>query len=133
VNYALWLLWGAGGVRVAATAPPGPPARLLIQDGNFQFAPPGATLLTSPAVWVADAYGNRIAKAGIPVTFTVREGGGSITGGATTTDSNGIARLGSWTLGPATIVNGTMTHQTTNRLIVESAGLTSVEIVAIAR
>jgi hypothetical protein len=131
--YSLTVKSGSLSVRFEATAVAGPPARLLIQDGSFQVAPPGATLLTAPAVWVADAYGNRITRAGIPVTFTVREGGGSITGGSVATDANGIARVGSWTLGPATVVNGTTTHQTTNRLIVESAGLTSVEIVAIAR
>ena len=67
------------------------------------------------------------------MTFTVREGGGTLTGAATVTDAQGVARMGSWTLGPATIVNGMTTYQTTNRVIVESPGLTSVELVALAR
>ena len=131
--YSLTAKSGALSVRFEATAVAGAPARILIQDGNFQVAPPGATLLTSPAVWIADAYGNRVARGGIPVTFTVREGGGVVKGGAVVTDAQGIARLGSWTLGPATVVNGMTTYQTTNRLVAESPGLTSVEIVALAR
>ena len=131
--YSLTAKTGTLSVRFEATAVAGAPARILIQEGNFQVAPPGATLLTAPAVWIADAYGNRVARAGIPVTFSVREGGGGVTGGAVVTDAQGVARVGSWTLGPATVVNGFTTYQTTNRLVAESPGLTSVEIVALAR
>lgn len=35
------------------------------------------------------------------MVFTVGSGGGSITGGEATTDPNGVARVGSWTLGSA--------------------------------
>jgi hypothetical protein len=38
---------------------------------------------------------------GIQVTFNVTSGGGSFTGGTQTTNSNGIATVGSWTLGGA--------------------------------
>ena len=131
--YSLTVKSGALSVRFEATAVAGPPARILVQDGNFQVAPPGATLLTSPAVWIADAYGNRVSRAGIPVTFSVREGGGSITENSVVTDAQGVARVGSWTLGPATIVNDHPVFQTTNRLVVESPGLASVEVVALAR
>lgn len=37
---------------------------------------------------------------GATVTFTVTDGGGSITGATTTTNAQGIATVGSWTLGP---------------------------------
>ena len=131
--YTLTVRSGALSVRLSATAVAGPPARLLVLDGNFQAAPPGATLLAPPAVWVADAYGNRVARAGIPVTFTVREGGGSISGASVATDSQGVARVGSWTLGPAIVVHGSFAPQRTNRLVAESAGLASVELVAFAR
>ena len=131
--YSLTAKSGALSVRFEATAVAGAPARILIQEGNFQVAPPGATLLTAPAVWIADAYGNRVARAGIPVTFSVREGGGAVSGGSVVTDGQGVARVGGWTLGPATVVNGFTTYQTTNRLVAESPGLTSVEIVALAR
>ena len=131
--YSLTVKSGTLSVRFEATAVAGPAVRILVQEGNFQVAPPGATLLTAPAVWIADAYGNRVVRAGIPITFSVREGGGSITGGVASTDAQGVARVGSWTLGPATVVNGHPVFQTTNRLVVESPGLASVELVAIAR
>jgi adhesin/invasin len=38
--------------------------------------------------------------AGATLTFSVTGGGGSVTGGVTTTDANGIATVGSWILGP---------------------------------
>ena len=38
---------------------------------------------------------------GVTVTFTVTAGGGSVTGATTTTDAQGIATVGGWTLGPA--------------------------------
>jgi hypothetical protein len=131
--YSLTAKSGALSVRFDATAVAGAPARILVLDGNFQVAPPGAKLLTSPAVWIADEYGNRVPRAGIPVTFTVREGGGSVTGNSTVTNAEGVARVGSWTLGPARVENGFTLFQTTNRLIVESPGLPSLELVAIAR
>ena len=49
-----------------------------------------------PAVKVTDASGHPLA--GEQVTFAVTSGGGSITGGAATTGSDGIAAVGSWTI-----------------------------------
>ena len=40
--------------------------------------------------------------ADVTVTFTVTAGGGTVTGGTTTTDAQGIATVGGWTLGPRT-------------------------------
>src|ERR1019366_432406 len=39
------------------------------------------------------------------VTFAVVSGGGSLSGGTVTTDSSGIATVGSWRLGPVTGTN----------------------------
>jgi hypothetical protein len=50
-----------------------------------------------PSVIVTDLRG--LPMAGVPVTFAVTVGGGSITGGTATTNSAGIATVGSWTLG----------------------------------
>jgi hypothetical protein len=50
-------------------------------------------------VLVRDINDNPVS--GVPVTFEVVSGGGSITGGSTTTNNSGIAQVGSWTLGPA--------------------------------
>lgn len=63
-------------------------------------APPGAQVAAGelPSVIVNDLKG--LPMAGVPVTFAVTAGGGSITGGTATTNSAGIATVGSWTLGP---------------------------------
>jgi hypothetical protein len=50
-----------------------------------------------PSVRVTDAGG--LAVPGVTVTFQVTGGGGSLTGSTQTTNSNGIATVGSWTLG----------------------------------
>jgi hypothetical protein len=39
------------------------------------------------------------------VTFTIGSGGGSVTGGVTKTDADGMASVGSWTLGLAPGLN----------------------------
>ena len=44
-----------------------------------------------------DSSGNPVS--GLTVTFTVTSGGGSITGGTDVTGDDGIAEVGSWTLG----------------------------------
>jgi hypothetical protein len=59
-----------------------------------------------PAVRVTDA--SNLPVSGAAVTFAVVAGGGSLTGGTTTTNTNGIAQVGSWTLGSAPARN-TMT------------------------
>ena len=63
-------------------------------------AAPGAQVAAGelPSVIVNDLRG--LPMAGVPVTFAVTVGGGSITGGTATTNSAGIATVGSWTLGP---------------------------------
>jgi hypothetical protein len=57
----------------------------------------GAAVTPPPSVIVKDQYGS--AMAGVPVTFAVTSGGGSIAGGSAVTDASGIAAVGSWTLG----------------------------------
>src|SRR6185295_12175410 len=42
---------------------------------------------------------------GVSVTFSVASGGGSITGASQTTDANGVATIGSWTLGTSAGAN----------------------------
>ena len=63
------------------------------------IAAPGAQVAAAelPSVIVNDLRG--LPMAGVPVTFAVTVGGGSITGGTATTNSAGIATVGSWTLG----------------------------------
>ena len=75
------------------------PSQLQKVAGDGQAGTPGQAVVIRPAVAVKDATGNGVA--GVPVTFEVVSGGGSITGGSTTTNSTGIAEVGSWTLGSA--------------------------------
>ncbi|HEU4878346.1 MAG TPA: Ig-like domain-containing protein, partial [Gemmatimonadaceae bacterium] len=85
---------GTASISVVA----GPPSKLKVNAGNNQSVAAGATVPVAPSVQVTDAGDNPAAN--VPVTFSVASGGGTITGATTTTNSSGIATLGSWTLGP---------------------------------
>jgi len=76
---------------------PGPAAAILAQAGNGQAASPGAMLPTPLLAVVTDAYGNTIA--GVPVTWVVSSGGGSLSPINTTTDASGRSKV-QWTVGP---------------------------------
>ncbi|HEY0997590.1 MAG TPA: Ig-like domain-containing protein, partial [Gemmatimonadaceae bacterium] len=84
-------------VTFTATTTAGAPASMAKHAGDAQSATAGTAVPVAPAVKVLDAFGNRVP--GAVVTFAVASGGGSITGGSTTTDANGVATVGSWTLG----------------------------------
>lgn len=58
----------------------------------------GAVVSPPPSVIVHDQRGSPMA--GVAVTFTVAAGGGSVSGATVTSDSSGVATVGSWTLGP---------------------------------
>jgi len=79
------------------TTTAGPAASIAVNAGNNQSGSPGANVSVAPAVKVSDADGNGISS--FAVTFAVASGGGSITGGSATSNANGIATVGSWTLG----------------------------------
>lgn len=85
-------------VKVVLEMVPGPPAtyRMEIVSGNNQLALAGAALPANPAVSITDAFDNPIA--GLPVTFLVVAGGGSVTGATVNTDAAGRAEVGSWTV-----------------------------------
>ena len=82
----------------SATAVAGPAAQIAAAAGDGQTAAHGTQVSVPPAVRVTDQYGNP--ASGITVTFSVASGGGSITGTTASPDGNGIATVGSWTLGP---------------------------------
>ena len=82
-------------------------ARVVVAHaGNNQKGLVGYRVNQRPAVRVTDAGSNAVA--GAAVTFTIGVGGGSLTNGVATTNANGIAQVGSWTLG-ATPGTNTMT------------------------
>jgi adhesin/invasin len=69
---------------------------LALLSGNAQSATAGHAVAIAPSVTVTS---NAQPKAGVTVTFAVASGGGSVTGATATTDANGTAQVGSWTVG----------------------------------
>jgi adhesin/invasin len=73
---------------------------VISHAGGFnQSAPVGSAVPVPPGVLVM-GVSSAEPIVGATVTFTVTDGGGSITGATTTTNAQGIATVGSWTLGP---------------------------------
>jgi hypothetical protein len=82
-----------------ASGTAGPPAVIAVQSGGEQSAAAGDPVTVLPSVRVVDAHANPVM--GTTVTFAVTAGGGVITGATPTTNFNGVAAVGSWTLGAA--------------------------------
>lgn len=74
-----------------------PATTVALHEGDDQTAEEGTAVAIRPAVRVTNDLGQPVA--GFGVTFEVTAGGGSITGAQQTTNSDGIARVGSWELG----------------------------------
>jgi hypothetical protein len=89
----------ATGATLVTSGAAGQPALLTIAAGDLQTAAAGSAVPIQPAVMVTDILGAPVA--GATVTFAVVAGGGSITGATAVTDTSGVARVGSWTLGTA--------------------------------
>ncbi len=83
----------------SATGVAGVAAHATLLDYETQVVTVGQPNPLRPGVIVSDAYGNPVPS--LAVTFSIATGGGSVTGGSTSTDNSGIARLGSWTVGAA--------------------------------
>ncbi len=90
---------GGGASSPNPPPPPPTPGNLAKQAGDNQTAEPGQPVPVPPAVRVTTATG--AAVSGVVVTFAVASGGGSITGATPTTGTDGVATVGSWTLGDA--------------------------------
>jgi hypothetical protein len=108
-------------VTFNATGAAGAAASLTESAGDGQVAAAGSTVPVAPSVIVKDANGN--VKSDVVVTFAVGVGGGSVTGGTATSNTSGVATVGSWTLG---------TNPGTNTLIASTAGVPSVTFNATA-
>lgn len=98
---------GGGGSTGTPPPPPPPPptpANLTKQPNtDNQTANVGQTVAIAPAVKVTSATGAAIS--GVAVTFAVASGGGSVTGANQTTGIDGVATVGSWSLGPSAGTN----------------------------
>ena len=79
----------------------GEPVPTLLEGmaGDEQSAPAGTAVPIRPAVRVLDEDGRPVP--GYQVTFVVTAGGGRVTGADQTTGTDGVARVGEWTLGDA--------------------------------
>lgn len=75
-----------------------PPASIALVSGGGQTAPALTALAAPIVVEVLDQF--EFVVPGVLVTFSVQQGGGSLTVGSVTTDANGRATT-SWTLGAA--------------------------------
>ena len=104
-----------------ATSTAGAAAAVAKTAGDNQTGSTGVAVSIAPSVTVKDANGNP--KADVAVTFAVVSGGGSVTGGATTTNTFGIATVGSWVLGSVG----------TNTLTATATGLPAVTFTATAQ
>jgi hypothetical protein len=96
------LRFAAEGFAPATSSPialgAGAPASMELVVGDDQNAPVGEAVPIPPAVRVRDADGTPLP--GIPVTFTVTEGGGAVVG-EPITNADGVAAVTSWRLGPS--------------------------------
>ena len=91
-------------VPIQATGTPtGTRGSVSISAGNSQAGIAGAPVFARPAVLVRDGAG--LPARGVPITFIVRSGGGTVTGPTVESDSNGVAAVGAWTLGDVATPN----------------------------
>ena len=111
-------------VTFYATAIADVPSALVVHEGDNQTAQFGTTVPIPPAVRIGDQYGNGVA--GVPVNFAIVEGGGTLTGAQGLTDGEGVAALGSWTLGPTPGANRVWaTVEGIGSVAFEAVGLTA--------
>ncbi len=99
-------------VGFTATGTAAAASSIAINAGNNQTATVNTNVATAPSVVVRDAFSNPVS--GVSVTFAVSGGGGSVVGGAASTNASGIATVTSWKLG---------TTAGSNSLSATSAGL----------
>jgi hypothetical protein len=103
---------GLENATATVTLTAGVPSATATAGGNNQSAVAGASVALAPSVKVSDADDNPVS--GAAVTFSVAAGGGNLTGANQTTNTAGIATVGSWTLG---------TTGGVNRIVATSTGL----------
>lgn len=72
-------------------------SNLTVTAGNNQVADALSNVAIPPTVQLKDPFQNSLAETS--VSFSINQGGGSLSGEYTNTDNNGFAQLSSWTLG----------------------------------
>jgi len=94
---------GLSSVQFNATGAARTATTVTAQSPTTQTGTAGAAVASPPSVRVNDQTGAPMA--GVPVTFAVTAGGGTLVGANATTNANGIATVTSWTLGAAAGTN----------------------------
>src|SRR5689334_4494324 len=92
----------------SAVAPQPGPFALTANGGDNQSATAGAAVATRPSVIVKDANGNPVP--GVLIEFSVSAGDGQLIGATARTGEDGIAAVGSWTLGTTAGPNTVTAH-----------------------
>ena len=115
----LAIIGGCGGGGDVAGPPV--PTTVAAASPTTLTATVGAPVAELPSVRILDQRGNPIA--GVGVTFRVTAGGGTVDQPSPTTDANGVATVGGWTLG---------TEAGPNTLAATDGALTPVTFTAIA-
>ena len=104
------LLFSSSGLSSAAatglTMTAGAPGAVTANSTVSQSALTGSNITALPSVRVTDLDANPVP--GVNVTFAITAGGGNLSGGTQTTNANGVATVGSWTVGSSQGTN-TMT------------------------
>lgn len=93
----LALLFSALSACATKTTEPLTPSAAVAVFAGGSTATAGAALTTLPAVKVTTAKGKAVP--GVAVSFAVSSGGGTVTGASQTTNADGLATVGGWTLG----------------------------------
>ncbi len=98
--FACTVLYSCAGDEPVVPPDPEPdvPTALVVLAGDAQVATTGTAVPDPIQVRVTGRTGATLA--GVSVTFAVTAGGGSIERASATSDANGIASPGRWTLGP---------------------------------
>jgi hypothetical protein len=114
----------SGTALVTVLAAAGLPTQMVAVSATSQTGPPSFAAAQAPAVLVTDASGTPVS--GVSVTFSVTGGGGTISGGAATTDAFGKARATAWNFGPAGAQSVRATSSAISGVVVDFAGLSRV-------
>ncbi len=93
----------SGSFTFSATGTPGPAANIIKSAGDAQVLKTRQAVTVRPAVRVTDQFGNNIGA--VQVTFAIAAGGGTITGPTQSTGTDGVATVGSWTMGTSATQN----------------------------
>jgi hypothetical protein len=124
-----------GGYTLVATAPPALPETsqafvisldpsqldFAKHDGDGQYRLVGTTLPIAPTVRVVSPLGDPIS--GVAVSFVTEPGNGSVLAGLATTDADGLAGCGAWTLGAEVGLNQLVASMTGRSVAFSAEGV----------